>query len=497
MGRGFVGILLLASVLMASAAHAQAPLGTFRWQLEPHCNIVSVTVTQSGGVYRLEGTDDQCGAGGDLASAIGTAFLNPDGSVGLGLNVVSTPGGAPVHVDATISVASLSGSWRDSAGNSGNLVFRTGAGSGGSPRPQGGTIGAVAVNPKQVQLRIGGVCPAGSFMLGVGQEGSVSCAPELGDITGVLAGDGLEGGIASGLATLKLATSGAGAFSFDNVHGFVASGNVGEGNLPFSGPGTRVMWYPGKAAFRAGTVAGTQWDDVSVGKWSVAFGANTVAVGPHAFAVGDNSSAVGGSSIAMGTLAHAAGAVSVAVGWRVNAMADSSIVLGSDAVALPEAGGSIILSDRSSTNKFTSFAPNEFLVRSAGGAGIYTNPSTTAGVELAPGGSAWLSVSDVNMKENFRDLDDADVLAKIARMPVREWNYKAQEAAIRHVGPTAQDFHAAFGLGEDPLRISTIDADGIALAGVKALEARTQALADENRVLRERLDALERRIGHR
>jgi len=61
-------------------------------------------------------------------------------------------------------------------------------------------------------------------------------------------------------------------------------------------------------------------------------------------------------------------------------------------------------------------------------------------------------------------------------MPVREWNYKAQDAAIRHVGPTAQDVHAAFGLGTDPRRIGTVDADGIALAGVKALEARTRDL---------------------
>ena len=83
-------------------------------------------------------------------------------------------------------------------------------------------------------------------------------------------------------------------------------------------------------------------------------------------------------------------------------------------------------------------------------------------------------------------------------MPIREWNYKAQDAAIRHVGPTAQDFHAAFGLGEDPLRISTIDADGIALRAVQALEARTrgadETLARENQELRKRIEALERLI---
>lgn len=80
-------------------------------------------------------------------------------------------------------------------------------------------------------------------------------------------------------------------------------------------------------------------------------------------------------------------------------------------------------------------------------------------------------------------------------MPVREWSYKAQDAAIRHIGPTAQDFHAAFGLGEEPLRIGTLDADGVALAGVKAVEARTRALRDEHEALRLRVAALEQALA--
>ena len=96
------------------------------------------------------------------------------------------------------------------------------------------------------------------------------------------------------------------------------------------------------------------------------------------------------------------------------------------------------------------------------------------------------------------------MLQKLAAMPIRTWSYKAQDAAVRHAGPTAQDFHAAFGLGEDARRISTIDADGIALAGVKALEARSRALSDradaltrENLDLRRRLDQLERLLDRR
>jgi len=61
------------------------------------------------------------------------------------------------------------------------------------------------------------------------------------------------------------------------------------------------------------------------------------------------------------------------------------------------------------------------------------------------------------------------LLGKLAQIPVLTWNYKSQDPAIRHIGPTAQDFFAAFGVGEDERRISTIDADGVALAAIQAL----------------------------
>ena len=118
---------------------------------------------------------------------------------------------------------------------------------------------------------------------------------------------------------------------------------------------------------------------------------------------------------------------------------------------------------------------------------FYSNAAMTLGVQLSPNGTQWSSLSDVRSKHAFRELDGDDVLARIAAMPVTEWSYKAQDGGIRHIGPTAQDFHAAFGLGEDPLRIGTLDADGVALAGVRALEARSRRQA-------ERIDALERAL---
>jgi hypothetical protein len=53
-------------------------------------------------------------------------------------------------------------------------------------------------------------------------------------------------------------------------------------------------------------------------------------------------------------------------------------------------------------------------------------------------------------------------------MPIQRWNMKSQDASIRHIGPMAQDFHAAFAVGEDNRHINSVDADGVALAPFKA-----------------------------
>jgi len=102
------GLLLFASLVAEVGAQ---PLGTFRWQLPPFCNVVTVAITQNGAVDRLEGTDDQCGNGADAASVTGTAFPNAGGTIGFGPNIVTTPGGRPLHVDARGARATAEGTW--------------------------------------------------------------------------------------------------------------------------------------------------------------------------------------------------------------------------------------------------------------------------------------------------------------------------------------------------------------------------------------------------
>ncbi len=131
-----LGALLLAGLMVTVAASTPAtaqPLGTFRWQTQPFCNVLTLAVTATAAAYRLEGTDDQCG--GTPASAIGMAYPKADGTVGVGLTLVFSNAVA-LHVDATIVPgAGFSGSWSDSVGRAGTLFLTPGTGLGGPVRP--------------------------------------------------------------------------------------------------------------------------------------------------------------------------------------------------------------------------------------------------------------------------------------------------------------------------------------------------------------------------
>jgi hypothetical protein len=131
---------------------------------------------------------------------------------------------------------------------------------------------------------------------------------------------------------------------------------------------------------------------------------------------------------------------------------------------------------------------NSMTLRATGGYRLMS-ALTGAGVFLAPGAGTWTSLSDRNAKENFAPVDVRGVLAKVAALPVCTWNYKTQTNNVRHIGPTAQDFKAAFGLGESDTGIATVDADGVALAAIQGLNQKLENELKKKELRIERLEA--------
>ncbi len=83
-------------------------------------------------------------------------------------------------------------------------------------------------------------------------------------------------------------------------------------------------------------------------------------------------------------------------------------------------------------------------------------------------------------------------------LPITTWSYQNDAPGVRHMGPMAQDFHQAFGLGADGTHVASLDANGVALtaaqellARVKDQEAQVDRLEAENQALKDRLDRLE------
>jgi trimeric autotransporter adhesin len=304
-------------------------------------------------------------------------------------------------------------------------------------------------------------------------------------------------------------------FRVENSGAFMAIGETDIGDIPIEGAGTRFMWLPYKGAVRGGYINGTQWDDANVGYFSTAFGNNARASGDYGFAAGQDVVAANSWSTAFGQFSTASGAASVAMGYYAHTNSRQGSFVFSDRSVLDDGNfvtdesfkatvahsfnvratggywlwtnpgtttglrlsnlstnlghGSFVWSDRSSDSAVTPTANNQTIFRSSGGYWLYSDSSLTAGVTLAPGGGSWTSVSDRNMKANFAAVDARAILRGVLSLPISTWNYKTQDKSVRHIGPMAQDFFAAFKLGEGDKTITTVDPDGVALAAIQGL----------------------------
>jgi hypothetical protein len=138
----------------------------------------------------------------------------------------------------------------------------------------------------------------------------------------------------------------------------------------------------------------------------------------------------------------------------------------------------------------TASRADQLLVQAGGGATIYSSSDGSTGAELPPGGGSWSSLSASSSKTNIQPVDPSSVLDRVADLDVSRWEYDSQEDAT-HMGPMAEDFHDAFGLGADRDRIATVDADGVALAAIKGLDQRAEELEAAVQERDGRIDELE------
>ncbi len=121
--------------------------------------------------------------------------------------------------------------------------------------------------------------------------------------------------------------------------------------------------------------------------------------------------------------------------------------------------------------------------------------ATDTGAFLSEGGT-WTNASSRDLKDHLRPVEAEAVLAKLRNLPISTWHYRAEAAGIRHLGPMAEDFSRAFGLGEDARHIATVDEEGVALAALQALAKRSARQDRTIAALQQELHRLASRVRH-
>jgi hypothetical protein len=295
------------------------------------------------------------------------------------------------------------------------------------------------------------------------------------------------------------------------VSGGGASGTTGCLNPNTGGEGPcshRVESNFGTIAGGAANYVGGSFGTIGGGEANTAGTWATVAGGIGNFAENDNAAVGGGANnrangfaatIAGGSANTAKGTYAAVAGGTENSAGGSWSFAGGrrakvrDEVATGESPcasaancgdeGSFVWADAQDAD-FTSTGPNQFLVRAAGGVGI--NTTNPGGVSLRVGsttsngngafvsnGGVWTNGSSREFKDRFAKLNAMDVLSRVISLPVLAWNYKGTDE--RHIGPIAEDFYSAFGLGTDKRYIATVDASGVALAAIQGLNQKLVA----------------------
>jgi len=377
-------------------------------------------------------------------------------------------GGSETFVAGVENVAcgefsSILGGTDDATGAAGTDAFI----GGGEENSVGGEYGAIAGGDGNT-ANGEGASVAGGFANSAAGQGAF-----------VGSGDGNSAADIYSLVVGGLSNGASAAGAVVGGGGTLTGGNQNSGRDAFIGAGDQDIIGAGSSnAFIGGGKLNTI--ATSAPYATIGGGDANSAGAEYATVSGGSGNAASGqyAAIAGGDGNTAAGFASFAGGYHAEAAHNGSFVW-SD-----YASGSAVIKDPGAS---------DFVARASGGVYLYTNEGATSGVELPTGESTWESLSDRNAKTDIAPLDDASILAKVAALPIAAWSYKS-DRGVRHVGPMAQDFYAAFGTGVDDRHITSIDEDGVALAAIKALHAENGRLQRENVRLQSRLAELEAKV---
>jgi len=329
---------------------------------------------------------------------------------------------------------------------------------------------------------------SGDYSVALGRSNSITGS------TSVAIGHSCISSNSNSFACGRLATA-SGTDSFACGTSTIASGNhsfacgkdtVASGNHSFvSGQGsTATVGYSTAMGYMT----------TASGNYSVAMGESSVASNTNSFATGNTSTASGTNSVSMGYQNTASGAASFASGYSNTASGENSIAMGrsntssgENSIAIgkgakigADKSGSFVWRSSSSTDVATEHA-------TAGSAHFICGPTSsefrisfgTVSAATATSGAtgyAWASSSDINLKENLVEHTYSDTLEKIMEMPIYTYNFKSVDPGIKSIGPVAQDFNRLFPSNKDPLSIVDRDMTGVALAGIRGLNEKLNAV---------------------
>ncbi len=356
----------------------------------------------------------------------------------------------------------------------------------------------------------------------------------IGSFKGGYFGNTISNGVVNGFI------GGGGEYFYPNLVGNDYASVLGGFGNTASGYGSTAMGRETTAGADYSTAMGVR--TIASGASSTAMGYFATASGLYSTAMGYYTSASGNYSTAMGVDTAASGSYSTAMGYLAKANHPGSFVWADTTFAQfastktnqfsLRASGGLRLSDSTSmefgstlrqmlnlwsTNYGIGVQASSLYFRCNNAdandgfiwykGGVHSDGYANAGggtelMHLVQGGlyvnGALVSTSDRNAKENFAPVDAQAVLEKVAALPLSRWNYK-QDPSQQHLGPMAQDFHAAFGVGPDDKHIATVDADGVALAAIQGLN---QKLSEElkrrdaeNAELRRELNTIKTLLG--